>query len=215
MIPAKARAFFILLLSLCSVLFFSLETGVSETGEVLVVVDPGHGGIDSGAVGIDDIQEKNITLKICRLISSISYLNPKYQRFQVLLTRRRDKYMAPSDRIKIANEEEASLFVSIHINYFRRSHAKGVTTLFGQKSSSRCRKFARTVQEEIVKETGGKDRGVKKYQLFIRKADMPAIMIEAGFLSNPEEARELTSFNYQKKIAVSILNGINRFLANE
>ncbi len=64
MIPRKTAVFFIFVLSLFSVFFFSLETGVSETGEILVVIDPGHGGIDSGAVGVNGLEEKKINLEI-------------------------------------------------------------------------------------------------------------------------------------------------------
>ena len=211
----KDRFLFVLLLSICSVFFFPVETGVSETGGILVIVDPGHGGIDSGAIGVDGLQEKKINLKIARLVSSISFLEAKYSRFKVILTRREDRYLAPSDRINMANEKKAHLFLSIHANHYRRSYVEGISTLCDLDPSRKCKLFAETVQRELIRNTGAKDRGVKEYDLYIRSAEMPAIIVEAGFISNPYEARKLTSLAYQKRIATSILDGINKFIISE
>lgn len=212
MIPRKISVFFIFVLSFFSVFFFSLETGVSETGEILVVIDPGHGGIDSGAVGIDGVEEKEINLKIARLISSLSYLDPKYQRINVLLTRRTDKYLAPAERIRMANKKRASLFVSIHINHYRGSYVKGISTLYPRDAPRLSHKLAEKVQDALMEKTGSKNRGTKQHRLFLRKANMPAVMLEAGFLSNPGEMRKLSTLSYRKKIATSILDGAKRFL---
>ncbi len=112
----------------------------------------------------------------------------------------------------MANKRGASLFVSIHINHYQQSYVKGVSTLYPQDAPRLSHKLAEKIQDALIENTGGKNRGTKQYRLFLRRANMPAVMVEAGFLSNPEEARKLSNLSYRKKIATSILDGIKRFL---
>ena len=177
----------------------------------LVVIDPGHGGNDPGAIGVGGVEEKKITLSIAQMVYIKSLDDPQ---LRIVLSRRDDEYIYPVDRILAANSLGADLYVSIHANAFRLASVSGVETLVHetQNESSASFRLAEVLQKHVVSATGAVDRGVKWAPLFIRRATMPAALVETGFVTNAHEARLLQSVSYQSTIADAILAAIHEFL---
>lgn len=201
------------------VLFFCLISSSLDAGDPVfscrytVVIDPGHGGIDPGAIGVGGIQEKEITLAIAHIIYIKSF---EYPEVRIILSRQRDEYVDPSDRTLAANKIAADLYISIHANAYTSSSISGIETLIHETNGmeSPSFEFAEMLQKKMVAKTGARDRGVKFAPLFIRRAQMPAVLAEVGFLTNQEEARLLRSLSYQSKIADAILEALLQFLHN-
>ncbi len=211
--PLRVTAISIVLVVI-AVLSLSLSAGgdaPTPSYHYLVVIDPGHGGKDPGAIGIGGLKEKNITLPIAQMVYIKSLNDPQ---LRVVLTRRDDEYSYPTDRILAANKLGADLYVSIHANAFSSASVSGVETLVNetQSESSASYHLAEMLQQHVVSATGAVDRGVKWAPLFIGRAKMPAALVETGFVTNPYEARLLQSISYQSKIADAILAAIRKFL---
>ena len=214
--PLRITAISLVLL-LIAVLALSLTAGgdaPTPSYRYLVVIDPGHGGKDPGAIGIGGLEEKTITLPIAKMVYLKSLNDPL---LRVVLTRRDDEYSSPTDRILAANDLGADLYVSIHANAFKTSDVSGVETLVGESQSegSKSYRLAEMLQQHVVFATGAVDRGIKWAPLFIRRATMPAALVETGFVTNPREARLLQSTSYQSTIADAILAAIREFLQGQ
>jgi len=176
-----------------------------------VVIDPGHGGKDPGAIGVDGTCEKWVTIAISQMVYLKALEVPK---LCVVLSRRNDDYIPPAERILAANQIGADAYISIHANAFSSASVSGIETLVhetkGRKSASYH--LAEILQQHLVARTGARDRNVRQASLFIRQAKMPAALIEVGFLTNRVEAKQLQSPFYQNKIADAILTAILEFL---
>ncbi|CCQ93716.1 N-acetylmuramoyl-L-alanine amidase [[Clostridium] ultunense Esp] len=190
---------------------------------MVIVLDPGHGGMDGGAVSKDGLVEKEITLKIAKKLRD--YLQQSGA--VVLLTREEDKDLADGTegtrkrqdlrvRAELVNQSGAELFISIHLNSIPSSQWRGAQTFYNPTNPEN-RRLAKLIQQELIKGLGNTDRLEKKDQdIFILKAaKVPAVLVEAGFLSNPEEAALLGNEAYQSKIAESIYRGILRYTSGE
>ena len=211
--PLRITAISLVLL-LIAVLALSLIAGGDApipSYRYLVVIDPGHGGKDPGAIGIGGLQEKTLTLPIAKLVYLKSLNDPL---LRVVLTRRDDEYSSPTDRILAANDLGADLYVSIHANAFRTSDVSGVETFVSESQSegSMSYRLAEILQQHVVFQTGAVDRGIKRAPLYIGRATMPAALVETGFVTNSHEAKLLQSISYQSKIADGILAAIREFL---
>ena len=194
-----------------------------------IVVDPGHGGIDSGAVA-NGVQEKTVTLAIGLDLSR--YL--RGQGARVVLTRTADVTVGPGDqragletRTALANRVGASAYVSVHANSLNDPSYRGVMTFYGRPSGyanavrrsaslvSESRALAQDVQQGVIAQTGAVNRGVDAADYFVLgNAAMPSILIETGFLTNAAEARQLASPGYEQAAAAGIANGIAQFFSN-
>ncbi|WP_211746102.1 N-acetylmuramoyl-L-alanine amidase family protein [Paenibacillus sp. Marseille-Q4541] len=174
-----------------------------------VVIDPGHGGSDSGTVGITNKFEKDFTLALSLKIEALLLNEPK---INVVMTRDSDVYPTRSERVVLANQLEADVFVSIHGNSVLASpQASGTETYYYQRSSSKD--LANVVHKHLVEALGFKDRGVKdgNFQV-IRETTMPAVLLEIGFLSNRLEEAAMFSESVQDKAAQAIVDGIKEYL---
>lgn len=180
-----------------------------------VCIDPGHGGSDPGAIGSTGTKEKDNTLAISLL------LREKLERngANVVMSRDSDKDAAYSGaladeelgaRVDVANETGADIFVSVHNDSFANSFASGTTTYhYGDSDSVRLAGF---VQKCLVEELGTRDRGAQFASFYvIRYTDMPAILVEVAFISNPEEEVLLASVDGRYKAADSIFQGIVKY----
>jgi N-acetylmuramoyl-L-alanine amidase len=176
-----------------------------------VVIDPGHGGDDPGAIGVDGVCEKWVTIAIAQLVYLKALDHPE---LRVVLSRRHDEYVSPAERILAANRIGADTYVSIHANAFSSGSVSGIETLAHESEGldSASYRLAKILQRHLVTRTGAKDRGVSWVPLFIRQAQMPAALVEVGFLTNRLEAKQLQSLSYQSKIADAILDAILEFL---
>ena len=165
---------------------------LSSGKQLILVLDAGHGGIDSGAVG-SNYKEKNLNLAI---ILAAKQCFDKDKRFKVYYTRTSDTYPSLSDRSTLANNKNADLFISVHINS-ASSSATGTETLYNNsrvgttaKNGVNSKELAQAMQNAAVKSTGFTNRKlVDRPNLWVlKKTTMPACLIEYGFISNPKEA---------------------------
>ncbi len=175
----------------------------------VVVIDPGHGGRDPGAVGIGGIRESDVVLDISRQVVSLL----KQQGVEAVLTRSRDEEIDLAPRVQFAERANADVFVSIHANSFdaSRTDVNGIETYYYSGGSGQS--LARLVQNSLVQELGARDRGVKAANFYvIRYTSMPAILVETGFVTGSEDAARLASASGRSRIARAIARGILEYI---
>jgi len=179
----------------------------------LVVVDAGHGGHDPGARGFNGTLEKDLNLKIAKIVRLRSFAYPE---LTVVLTRSDDRFLELTERTAIANRRRADLYVSIHANAHSDARAEGIETLISERLTDAKRRqsaaLAGSIQRVMIRQLTARDRGVKEQHLYLRHADMPSALVETGFLTNPEEERRLNRLSYQLKVADAIVAGILNYL---
>jgi N-acetylmuramoyl-L-alanine amidase len=216
----------------------------------VIVIDPGHGGVETGAIGPTGLQEKNLTLDLARRLK----VALEKQGVTVVLTRDEDRVLPLDDRTAIANHNRAILFISLHLNASKRKTAVGAETYFLATAATddeartlaglenkayeppdaaappatsatapdhglelilwdlaqnsfiaESSRLAEAVQTALNTATGVRDRGVRQAPFrVLMGATMPAILIEAGFISNPEEEARFRSDAYKDKVADAI-----------
>jgi N-acetylmuramoyl-L-alanine amidase len=193
----------------------SIQGNGTLRGKV-IVVDPGHGGHNPGAVA-NGVQEADVNLAVSLL------LRDKLQKegATVIMTRQADQPVASKNstlgqelqaRVDIAEKNRADLFVSVHANSNPQKNIAGAMTFYPQNRSSQ---LALDVQNALVDQTGAVDKGTSPATFYVlRKTSMPSILVETGFLTNAKEASNLSNSAYQNKIAQGIFNGIARYLQN-
>ncbi len=182
-----------------------------------IVIDPGHGGSDSGAVGPSGARECDVTLAVSKKLQEILTANGA----RVRMTRETDKdvYGWKSTagqelraRVNIGNfAPETDIFVSVHCNAFTNPASHGMETYY-YASSAKGRKLATVINEELAEAGGLYNRGVKTANFFVIKhSKMPATLLELAFITNPKEEALLTDEDYQNKLAAAIAKGIERY----
>lgn len=170
-----------------------------------VVIDAGHGGKDPGAVG-NNLKEKDINLNVALLLKK--KLEPYKEKINLKLTRENDSFLELSERVKISNNFNTNLFISIHCNSSSNSTAKGIETYCYKLSN---KKGADAIHSEIIdKKIYSKDRGVKEASYYVLKnTKAHALLIELAFISNTEDAKILKE--KQNDFAEAILRGILKY----
>ncbi|MFJ9500009.1 N-acetylmuramoyl-L-alanine amidase [Brevibacillus centrosporus] len=172
----------------------------------LIVVDAGHGGKDPGSLGTYGNHEKDYTLSVS---NKVVELLKQYKEFQVVPVRTTDVFYELSERVAIANEQNADLFLSIHANAFPKPTAGGTETFYYNANS---KTFAQVVHKHLQGATGFTDRGYKASGYYvIKNTKMPAVLTETGFLSNPTENAKLTNPAFQDKIAQALVAAIREY----
>jgi len=188
-----------------------------------VLVDSGHGGIDPGKVGINGAYEKDINLKIALYLKAVL----EDQDCEVVMTREADTGLySESDsnkkiadlkkRVELMNTENPDAIVSIHQNSFTQESSKGAQ-VFYQSSSEEGKKFAEIMQKALAEGLDADNKRAAKPNsdyYILKNSKGTAIIVECGFLSNPQEAQMLTDDNYQKKVAETIAKGVLAYLEN-
>jgi N-acetylmuramoyl-L-alanine amidase len=216
-----------------------------------IVIDPGHGGHDTGTIGPDGLLEKDLVVDVGRRLGKL--LETRLGA-EVIYTRKDDTFIPLETRTAIANQEQADLFVSIHANSSRDPNARGVETYYLNFTSSadalevaarenavsensihelgdlvkkialkdkieESHEFASNVQEALhsglaTKNSGVRDRGVKKAPFIVLiGANMPSILAEISFVSNPSDERKLQTPDYRQRIAESLYRGIAKYVS--
>ncbi|SFB08122.1 N-acetylmuramoyl-L-alanine amidase [Lentibacillus halodurans] len=173
-----------------------------------VVIDPGHGGEDNGATGASGQYEKSFTLSLSKKVKK---LLEQESEMEVFMTRTDDSFISQESRYrpKYANKLNADVFVSIHGNTFSNPSVSGTETFYYHNNS---RQFAQILQKHVVESTGFRDRGIKKKDLFVvRDTEMPAALIEVGYLTNPADESEMRTDDLQSRVAASIVEGIKEY----
>ena len=175
-----------------------------KSGEKVVVIDPGHGGTDYGAIRAG-INEKDITLDVSKRVASILRSNG----YKVHLTLNEDKYVSLQGRVDIAEEVKPDIFVSIHVNSSEGTTATGIETHYYHDYSI---DLAKKVHTSLAKSIKSPDRGLFKSRFYvINHTTMPAVLVEIGFISNEEERAELVSEKRKQATAKAIAEGIMNY----
>ena len=188
-----------------------------QAGKDIVVIDAGHGGHDPGKVGVNDALEKDINLQIAQKVKTYLEKNG----IQVIMTREDDamedtKLEDMKKRVALINEIKPAITVSIHQNSYSDASVKGAQ-VFYYAGSEVSKGAASLMQEEMRKVDTENTRQIKSNSDFymLKKTEVPTIIVECGFLSNPGEAEKLTSEEYQEEMAQAICNGIMVWLGQE
>ncbi|KHO62664.1 N-acetylmuramoyl-L-alanine amidase [Thermoanaerobacter sp. YS13] len=176
-----------------------------------ICIDPGHGGYDPGAIGSSGLKEKDITLAVALKVAE----KLRHAGVEICLTRNSDQTPWESNndlqmRCDIANSFGADYFVSIHCNSAGTPEAKGAET-YCYKLGGKGEVLAKAIQTELIAATGRANRGVKTANYYVlRCTNMPAVLTELAFISNPEEERLLADTDYQEKCATAIARAIGK-----
>jgi len=175
-----------------------------------VVIDPGHGGLDSGAVGIDGLKETDVVLDVSKIVTKLLL----EKGVSVKMTRNKEVDLDLSPRVALANKTKSDIFVSIHANASRgkKRSINGIETFY--YSGWRGRLLAEKIQKEILKVSpGSPDRGVRKGGYFvIKRTNMPAVLAEIGFVTGRLDARRLENKIHRRRVAFAIAKGILEYL---
>ncbi|MBR0231445.1 MAG: N-acetylmuramoyl-L-alanine amidase [Clostridia bacterium] len=203
----------------------SVQTAnTSASRRFVTVVDAGHGGEDPGASG-GGLYEKDLNLKVALYLAQLLQSNGN----ETVLTRSEDKmlygeghenrkkYYDLLNRALIAESRENAVFVSIHMNKFPAESCRGLQTFYSINDEN-SRRLAELIQQNAALLQPQNKRAVKSAgeEIFLLgRLKMPAVLVECGFLSNPEEAKLLSDKEYLKKLALTVYLGINGFEAGE
>lgn len=214
--------------------FFSKDVSVTvpasaDAGEnvnkKVIVLDAGHGGIDGGCVSVNGVAEKGINLSIVQTLRDCFDILG----FDVVCTREDDRSIHDSgvegigkqklsdmkNRLDIINRYDDALVVSVHQNQFVDPRYSGAQ-MFYAKENDDSRRLAECMKKQFVAllqpSNERETKPVGKEMYLIHNAKSPALMVECGFLSNPDEAKLLESADYQKKVAFTILTGAQEYL---
>jgi len=181
---------------------------VVPRGRFKVVIDPGHGGPDPGAVGIGGLRETDVVLDVCLQIARLL----QARGVQVLMTRTSEVDVDLPPRVALANSSGADLFVSVHANALSmaRPDVNGIETFFFEGAGPPSRRLAMALQEQMVAiSPGTPDRGVRTGRYFvIRRTVMPSALVEMGFLTGEIDSRRLSDANFRRRMALALSAGI-------
>jgi N-acetylmuramoyl-L-alanine amidase len=206
---------------------------IGKTEQPLVVVlDPGHGGDDSGAM-CGNVMEKDLALDVALRTELLL----RTAGFTTVLTRDDDRYVSLAERASLGNRSEDSIFISIHFNDGAREAASGVETYYSPSQTNGTGGFlswlpfveraqdtqltaaseslANCLQSALVQRTQAVDRGIKQERFYvIANAGHPAALIEGGFMTNKSDVTKLGTAEYRQSIATAISDGVERYRAN-
>lgn len=205
----------------------SLSAFSSEDGKHIVLIDAGHGGIDGGAVGIGGIVEKELNLDVAKKLEEILVKNNYFP----VMTRISDVSLYDASDTSIKNKKRADLknrlrlmkssgaeiFVSIHMNNYSEGKYRGGQVFYG-KNNENSRLLGESIQNRIKKELpASQNREAKKSErgiYLLKNAEIPAVIVECGFLSNKDDVELLKTAQYRQKVANTIYNGICDYFKN-
>ncbi len=191
--------------------FVNIDLSNSKYKNMLIVIDPGHGGKDPGAIGkLTGVYEKTLALKSSLMLKK----ELEKEGFKVYMTRSTDEYISLYERANMANELDADLFVSVHINAHTNSDANGVEVLYSPYTTQHSDLLAKAIQKYLVKDLGATNRGIvpRPNLIVIRETKMAAALVELGFLSNKREEELLQQDWYMDKAVKAVKKGILEFL---
>lgn len=202
----------------------ALPTAAAASTKPVIVLDAGHGGLDSGAVGATGVLEKDVNLSIVLALRDMFEMSG----FEVVLTRdedisiydpgvegiRNQKLNDMDNRLAIIQKYPDSIFLCIHQNNFTDPKYFG-GQMFYNNNNPQNRTLAQIMQNKFAQLQPGNGREIKLTgeELFLLKSNKnPSLMIECGFLSNPEEEQKLSTWEYQQKVAFTIYGGVMEFI---
>ena len=180
---------------------------LSQSDRPKIVIDPGHGGEDVGAVGIDGLQEKDIILPISLDVAEIL----KKQNIEVVMTRDSDYFISLEGRTDLANRVDADLFVSIHANAINlsRPDINGLETYYYDSG----RRLAELIHWSVLNDVNINDRSIRRARFYVlRHSEMPAVLVEVGFVTGAEDASRLQDPDHRRQMAEAIARGIIEYI---
>ena len=167
-----------------------------------VVIDPGHGGHDRGGIPGQRVAEKEVTLDVAQRLKKVLAANG----YRVVMTRDSDVFVPLGTRVAIANSSSNAIFVSIHFNAAKRSGAGGIETYFYNRESL---PLASAIHYFVAGGAPSSNRNVRRRGYYVlRKTNIPAVLVECGFLTNPTEAAYAQTASYRQKLAEEIAAGV-------
>lgn len=190
----------------------------------IIVIDPGHGGPDNGAVGINGVHEKDLNLIMSKMVGellSVMSFDVRYTRTDDVSPGNSDKFVKRDDlsyRVKFTREFEAPLFVSIHMNKFGVEKYSGSQVFYSKNNPASevlAIKIQRAIRRLIQPENTREVKKATSAIFVLDSLETPAALVECGFLSNSREAQLLTQPQYQKKLAFCIAMGIADYFKKE
>lgn len=172
-----------------------------------VIIDPGHGGYDAGAIGIGGLKEKDVIFPISLDVAEIL----KEQGIEVIMTRDTDDFISLEGRTDMANDLDADLFVSIHANAISlsRPDVSGLETYYYQSG----RRLAEIIHWSILNGVNIQDRGIRRARFFVlRHSTMPAVLVEVGFVTGTDDASRLKDPAHRRQMAEAIARGVIEYI---
>jgi len=188
---------------------------VVPRGRFRVVIDPGHGGPDPGAVGIGGLRETDVVLDVSLQLARLLQVRG----VDVVLTRTTEVDVDLPPRVALANASSADAFVSVHANAISldRPEVNGIETFYFEGGSSRSRSLAAALQTQMLAiSPGSPDRGVRTARFFvIRRTVMPSALVEMGFVTGDLDSRRLADPDFRRRMAVALATGILTYLQEQ
>ncbi len=167
-----------------------------------VVIDAGHGGYDRGGIPGNLVAEKTMTLDVSQRLKAILQRSG----YNVIMTRNSDVFVPLGTRVAVANAQQNAIFVCVHFNSATRRGASGIETYFYSAESA---PLASSIHASVLAVAPSENRGVRRRGYFVlRRTNIPAVLVECGFLTNPSEAQYVLSADYRQKLAQQIARGI-------
>lgn len=192
----------------------SKEEKKAKKDQVVIVVDPGHGGEDPGKVGINDVLEKDLNLQIAKKVKKLL----EEAGIKIVMTRTNDKVPDAkkedlNQRVQLINETKPKLALCIHQNSYPDEKIKGAQ-VFYHTITPEAEDVASIVQEQLRTVDPTNTRQIKENDTYfmLKNTQVPTIIVECGFLTNPDEATKLTQEDYQDKLAQAICEGVVKWM---
>src|SRR5438876_4968061 len=178
------------------------SAGQSASSSTAVVIDAGHGGFDRGGIPGQRIPEKEMTLDVAQRLKTLLAASG----YRVIMTRDSDVFVPLPTRVAIANSYGNAIFVCIHFNSAKRMGAGGIETYFYSRESL---PLASAIHYYVAGGAPSSNRGVRRRGYYVlRKTNIPAVLVECGFLTNPTEAAYAQTASYRQKLAEEIAAGV-------
>jgi N-acetylmuramoyl-L-alanine amidase len=177
-------------------------------GQPIVVIDPGHGGPDPGAVGIGGLKETDVVLDVSKQVTALL----ERQGVGVILTRDAEYDLGLEPRVQMANRANATIFVSIHANAISlsRPDINGLETFYFDSGKDLATVIHRTILDDMPEV---RDRRVRQARFYVlRRTAMPSVLVETGFVTGAEDAPRLADPGFRSRMAAAIAHGILRYL---
>lgn len=182
------------------------SSGTGSLKGKTIVIDPGHGGKDSGTIGADGAFEKNITIKTANLLAG----KLRASGANVYLTRSDDTFISLQSRVATSHYRNADAFISLHYDSFMDQSVRGSTAYYYH--AAKDQQLASSVHSEVAKRSQIPDKGVKFGDYFVlRENKRPSLLYELGYLSNPQEEAIIYSASYQERVTEGMTEGLKQY----
>lgn len=215
---------FTAIIILLGITFCSCTEYTSTASQVpVIILDAGHGGEDPGAIGCGDVYEKDLNLSICRLL----YEELTTRGYTVIMTRTEDRLLYTEaenikgirkisdlkNRVKIFNSYDSAIAVSIHMNTFSAPQYHGTQIYYSD--AEEARRLALAIKDSVCSSLQPDNKRPLKHSegiYLLEHSEIPTVLVECGFLSNPDECQKLSEKEYQKRLSFSIVCGIIKYI---